>query len=74
MPRVKLTKRAVDGVAIGQKRGHFWDEDVAGFGLRVTPTGERIICSSIASMAAQDGIESVATDRRGRRISRARKR
>jgi integrase len=34
--------RGFDGVEIGQKRGHFWDEDVAGFGLRVTPTGERI--------------------------------
>ena len=37
MPR--LTKRTVDAAEPGEKRYTIFDDDVAGFGLRVFPTG-----------------------------------
>jgi integrase len=42
MPNLKLTKGAIDALEAGQKRSHYWDTDIAGFGLRLTPSGERI--------------------------------
>jgi integrase len=39
--RDKLTKRTVDAVAPGEKDVLVWDSQVAGFGLKVTPTGKR---------------------------------
>jgi len=41
MALVKLTKRAVDACKSEGKRQTVWDTDVAGFGLRVTPSGQR---------------------------------
>jgi integrase len=42
MPRLKLTKRSIDDLAAAAKRFTAWDSDVTGFGVRVTPKGERI--------------------------------
>ena len=42
MPRLKLTKRSIDGPPAGARRFTVWDSDVTGFGVRVTPNGERI--------------------------------
>ncbi|MFL5223144.1 MAG: Arm DNA-binding domain-containing protein, partial [Microvirga sp.] len=42
MPQAKLTKRAVDAQKPGPVRFTVWDADVSGFGLRVTPAGERV--------------------------------
>ena len=41
MPQAKLTKRTVDAQKPGSVRFTVWDVDVSGFGLRVTPAGER---------------------------------
>ncbi len=35
----KLTKRAVEGLAIDAKEYLVWDRDMRGFGLRVYPSG-----------------------------------
>jgi integrase len=40
-PAVKLTKRRIDEFKPGKNRLVLWDSDVAGFGLRVSPSGER---------------------------------
>jgi len=40
--RLKLTKRSIDGLGAGTDRFTVWDTDVTGFGVRVTPKGERI--------------------------------
>jgi hypothetical protein len=40
--RVKLTKRAVDAAPSGTKDAFLWDNEVRGFGLKVTPAGKRI--------------------------------
>jgi hypothetical protein len=39
MPR--LTKRSVEAIPVGSKRTHAWDDQLAGFGVRVLPNGRR---------------------------------
>ncbi len=41
MPTGKITKRSVDAVQAGQSDQFLWDEDLAGFGLRVTTKGAK---------------------------------
>lgn len=41
MPTVKLTKRVVEGLNPGESDSLWWDEQVKGFGLKVTPKGGR---------------------------------
>ncbi len=38
----KLTKRAVDALAVAGKDAVFWDRDLKGFGVRVHPTGRKV--------------------------------
>ena len=38
---VQLTKRVVDASPATAKRYHVWDSDLAGFGLRIEPTGAK---------------------------------
>jgi integrase len=38
---IKLTKRAIDGIGPQLTTTNFWDEDIKGFGLKVTPAGRR---------------------------------
>ena len=38
----KITKRSVDSAKPGEKEIFLWDEELAGFGLRVYPSGRRI--------------------------------
>ena len=38
----KLTKRAVDALKVEGKDAVFWDRDLAGFGVRVHPTGRKV--------------------------------
>ncbi len=42
MPRLKLTKRAVESRQPGPKDIVLWDTELKGFGCKVTPTGNRI--------------------------------
>jgi integrase len=42
MPTLKLTKRNVDALKPAAERFTAWDTDLKGFGLRVTPSGERV--------------------------------
>jgi len=37
----KLTKRVVDAAEIRAREYFIWDEDLAGFGLRVLPSGRK---------------------------------
>src|SRR5688500_5796152 len=41
MPRSRITKHTVDCVEPGAKDKFMWDEELRGFGVRVTPTGSR---------------------------------
>jgi integrase len=38
----KLTKRAVDALHKGERDQFLWDEDLSGFGLKVTPAGNKV--------------------------------
>ena len=38
----RLTKRAVDALAVKEKDAVFWDRDLAGFGVRVHATGRKV--------------------------------
>ena len=39
MPKANITKRTVDAAKAGERDQFIWDDDVAGFGLKVTPAG-----------------------------------
>jgi integrase len=40
--RIKMTKRNIDALQPGPDRYTAWDSDISGFGLRVTPSDERV--------------------------------
>ncbi len=40
--RMKLTKRAVESLGIGQADILVWDDTLRGFGVKVTPKGARV--------------------------------
>src|SRR5438128_1505645 len=42
VPQTKLTKRTIDALRPASERYTVWDTEVSGFGLRVTPKGERV--------------------------------
>ncbi|MQX35960.1 tyrosine-type recombinase/integrase [Roseospira navarrensis] len=41
MPTVKLSKRTVDAAQPGETDTYFWDDELRGFGLKVTPKGTK---------------------------------
>jgi hypothetical protein len=42
-----ITKRQVDALKAANREYFVWDRDLKGFGLRVRPTGEKILCREI---------------------------
>src|SRR5215211_7398910 len=42
MPRVRLTKSAIDGLATPNKDTVYWDGVLPGFGVKVTPLGRKV--------------------------------
>jgi hypothetical protein len=48
MAKIKLTKANIDSLQTGSKDIVYWDDALAGFGLKVTPKGRRCLLSSIA--------------------------
>lgn len=41
MSTIRVTKRAVDAMEAGDRDQFFWDQDLRGFGVKVTPAGRR---------------------------------
>ena len=39
---MKLSKRTIDGAASGTKDMYYWDNDLKGYGLKVTPPGKKV--------------------------------
>jgi len=44
MPRVNLTVKKLDSLKPEAERLDYWDDSLAGFGVRVTPKGEKTFC------------------------------
>jgi integrase len=42
MPRIRLTKSAIDGLPIPQSDTIYWDAGCPGFGVKVTPKGRKV--------------------------------
>ena len=42
MPRLKLTKSAIDALQIPGKDTVYWDSAAPGFGVKVTPKGRKV--------------------------------
>jgi integrase len=42
MPRVRLTKSAIDGLPKSSKDTVYWDQALPGFGVKVTPLGRKV--------------------------------
>src|SRR5215216_5143896 len=42
MPKIKLTKSAIDALKPGPKDLVVWDLSLPGFGVKVTPTGRKV--------------------------------
>lgn len=42
MAQAKITKRTVDAAKAGERDQFIWDDDVRGFGLKVTPAGGKV--------------------------------
>jgi len=42
MPTAKLTKRVVDAASPCERDGYLWDDDLKGFGLKITPAGRKV--------------------------------
>ena len=58
----KLLKRAVDALEVEGKDAVFWYRDLAGFGVRVYPTGSKVC---IAQARGPEGPKRVAVGRQG---------
>ncbi len=41
MPRMKLTKHVIDGLLAGDTDAFYWDTDITGLALKVTPKGKK---------------------------------
>jgi hypothetical protein len=42
MARAHLSKTTVEAVPIGDRDAYLWDDELTGFGVKITPTGRRI--------------------------------
>jgi integrase len=42
MPAMRLTKKAIDDLSIGAQERSYWDDEVPGFAIKVTPAGKKV--------------------------------
>ena len=65
MPRIKLTKSAIDALPIPESDLVHWDIGLPGFGVKVTPKGRKVFSSCIVleePAQSSANIPSVHTD------------
>ena len=48
MPRIRLTKSAIDALPTPKSDTVYWDAGFPGFGVKVTPKGRKVSSFSIA--------------------------
>ena len=55
MPRVHLTKSAIDALPILARDTIYWDQTLPGFGVKVTPKGRKVFsCCIVPGGKAHD--------------------
>jgi len=42
IPRIHMTKSAIDGLPVTERDTVYWDQNLPGFGLKVTPLGRKV--------------------------------
>jgi hypothetical protein len=42
IPRLRLTKSAIDSLTVSEKETVYWDAGLPGFGVKVTPKGRKV--------------------------------
>ena len=52
MPRLKLTKSAIDGLSTPVKDTVYWDSGCPGFGVKITPKGRKVFIGHCQSKLA----------------------
>jgi hypothetical protein len=62
MPRVKLTKSAIDGFPTTTRDVVYWDAGNSGFGVKVTPTGRKVFIVLYRAGGAVHGCVSIRSD------------
>jgi integrase len=59
MAKVRLTKKVVEAIAPGERDVIVWDEDLQGFGVKVTPSGRRTYFCYFRTLAGQERRPSI---------------
>ena len=57
MPVAKLTKRFVDAIETSSRRVVYYDTELKGFGVKVTPTGGKSWCVEYRPGAAGEALQ-----------------
>lgn len=60
---VKLTKRTVDALKPGAERYTAWDTEIAGFGVRVAPSGKKTYVLKVPRGRWPGGTGALGLDR-----------
>ena len=55
IPRLRLTKSAIDGLPVQAKDTLYWDAGLPGFGVKVTPQGRKVFLVMYTSRAQARG-------------------
>ena len=48
IPRLRLTKSAIDGLPVQAKDTLYWDAGLPGFGVKVTPKGRKVFSGDVS--------------------------
>jgi Arm DNA-binding domain len=70
MPRVKLTKTAIDALPAPLKDILYWDTNCPGFGVKVTPTGRKVFVVLYRTAGAGSHLRKYTIGTFGRRSTR----
>jgi hypothetical protein len=66
MPRVKLTKSAIDALPTPEKEIVYWDIACPGFGVKVTPKGRKVFIVLYRAGGAGSGLRKYTIGPYGR--------
>lgn len=59
MAKIRLTKKSVEAIIPGEKDVIVWDEDLPGFGMKVTPSGKRSYFCYFRTLGGQERRPSI---------------